>query len=81
MPPPVLPYQARRRALAELDASLAQAERDRAACLALAGCLAAAGGDARAAEGRARVAGTRVGRLRRSREFLVDGDAGGQGGA
>ena len=74
---PVLPYQTRRRALAELDAALAKAERDHAACLALAGRLAAAGSDARAAEGKARVAGARVERLRRSREFLVDGDAGG----
>ena len=74
---PVLPYQARRRALAELDALLVRAEQTRATYLALAGRLASAGGDARAAEAGARIAGARVERLRRSREFLVDGDAGG----
>ena len=78
---PVLPYQARRRALAELDASLAQAEQDHAACLALAERLAAAGGDARAAGVRERYARMLVEQLRRSREILVDGDAGGQGGS
>ena len=69
---PVLAYQARRRALAELDTSLAQAEQDHAAYLALAERLAAAGGDARAAGARARVAGrgstaTRAGREDRER--------------
>ena len=78
---PVLAYQARRRALAELDTSLAQAEQDHAAYLALAERLAAAGGDARAAGVRERYARMLVEQLRRSREILVDGDAGGQGGS
>jgi hypothetical protein len=55
---PVLPHQARRRALAER--------------------LAVAGSDARAAEGRARVAGVRAEQLRSSREVLVNGDEGRQ---
>ena len=76
---PVLPSQARRRALAELDALLARAEQTRATYLALAERLGAAGEDARAAEARARVAGLRAEQLRRSREVLVGGDAGRQG--
>ena len=75
----LLPFQARHRALAELDALLARAEQTRATYLALAERLAAAGGDARAAEARARVAGAKAEQLRRSREVLVGGDEGRQG--
>ena len=78
-PVPVLPHQARHRALAELDALLARAEQTRATYLALAERLAAAGGDARVPEARARVAGVRAERLRRSRAILVVGDEGRQG--
>ncbi len=74
----VLPSQARLRALAELDALLARAEQTRATYLALVERLAAVGGDTRAAEGRARVAGVRAEQLRSSREVLVNGDEGRQ---
>ncbi len=79
MVPRVLPSQARRRALAELDALLARAERNHAAYLALAERVAVAGGDAGAARARERFARERVEQLRRSREILVGGDAGRQG--
>jgi hypothetical protein len=76
---PVLPHQARHRALAELDALIARAERDHAAYLALAERAAAVGGDARMTQARERFARERVEGLRRSREVLVNGDEGRQG--
>ncbi len=49
---PVLPHQARRRALAELDAQIARTEQNHAAYLALAERVATAGGDVGVAKAR-----------------------------
>jgi len=75
-PKPVLPSQPRVRSLERLDAEIAKAETDRGRWVIRAESLRARGLDNRAALGMAQIAVARLARLNRSREVLLEGDAG-----
>ena len=75
-PKPVLPPQPRLRSLAQLEAEIVKAETDSSRWMIRAAGLRAQGRDDRAELALAEIAEARLVRLHRSREVLLEGDAG-----